>query len=151
MESEVEETVVRESRKVSFDDHSDPGPLQGDNEEFRLSDRPTHRSIEFTRRESSVALLVLGRPVRTRERVWSTTLSSLIASVTMLLAGFAAGFPSVSVLQLQELPGSRRFDALQIDLSVVLIFSLPYCWKEGPGNNLGVKHGPELVVATMKQ
>ena len=122
MESEVEETVVRESQTVlvSFDDYNNSGPLQGDiNEEFSLSDRPTHRSTGYTRKESSVALLVLGRPVRTRERVWSTTLSSLIASVTMLLAGFAAGFPSVSVLQLQELPGSRRFNALQIDLSVV--------------------------------
>ena len=117
MESKVEEaqaeSVVRE---FSFSDAKALAPGPADDE---FSSQDTCRSAGYMRRKSSTALLALERFVRSRERVWSTTLSTLIASITMLLGGFTYGFPSASVLQLQELPGSRRFDILQINLSVV--------------------------------
>ena len=56
---------------------------------------------------------------KSRERIWATAISVSIASLSVLLGGFTLGFPSASVLQLQELPGGRRFDTLQIDILVV--------------------------------
>ena len=75
--------------------------------------------LRYARRRSTAAGLAVERLMRTRERLWTTTVSTAIASIAMLLMGFTLGFPSASVLQLQELPGSRRFDTLQIDLFVV--------------------------------
>ena len=72
----------------------------------------------YARRRSTAAALAIERLVRTRERIWTTAISTLIASLPMLLMGFTLGFPSVSVLQLRESPGNRRFNAIEIDLFV---------------------------------
>lgn len=79
--------------------------------------------LRYARRRSTAATLAVERLVRTRERLWTTTVSTAIASMSMLLMGFTLGYPSASVLQLQELPGSRRFDTLQIDLFVASALS----------------------------
>ena len=96
MESKVEEAQAESvTREFSFSDAKAlaPGPA-----EDAFSSQDTCRSAGYMRRKSSTALLALERLVRSRERVWSTTLSTLIASITMLLCGFTFGFPSVSVL-----------------------------------------------------
>ena len=91
----------------------------------------THRGsggslIQYVRRRLTAAALAIEQLVRTRERIWTTAISTLIASISMLLVGFTVGFSSASVLQLQELPSSRRFDTVQIHFYVVSVIKCTF-------------------------
>ena len=70
----------------------------------------------YIRRKSSAAKLAIERIVRTRERLWSTTISAFIASIPALLVGFTIGYPSPALLDLGDLPEDFRFNTLLSDL-----------------------------------
>ena len=76
----------------------------------------------YIRRKSSAAKLAIERMVRTRERLWSTTVSALIASIPALLVGFTIGYPSPALLDLGDLPEDFRFNTLLSDLFGVSFF-----------------------------
>ena len=126
IDEKTEGTVTTEGRleqqPSSTDDKYCLSPMAED--ESSSPDKHRGSISRYARRRSTAAALAIERLVRTRERIWTTTISTLIASIPMLLLGFTFGFPSASVLQLRELPGSRRFDTLQIDFFVVSVVSL---------------------------
>ena len=74
--------------------------------------------VHNLRRKSSAAKLAIERMFRTRERLWSTTISALIASIPALLVGFTIGYPSPALLELRarEVPDDFRFTTLLSDL-----------------------------------
>ena len=110
-----EELVKRQPSSID-DKHTLPRVAE---EEHGSPDKRRGYLSHYARRRSIAAVLAIVRLVRTRERIWTTAISSAIASILMLLVGFTLGFPSASVLQLRKLPGSRQFDTIQIDLYVV--------------------------------
>ena len=62
---------------------------------------------------------------RTRERLWSTTVSALIAVIPALLVGFTLGYPSPALLDLGDLSEDYRFNTLLSDLFGVSYVQLP--------------------------
>ena len=73
----------------------------------------------YTRRRSSIAKLAVERLVRTRERLWATTISATVSAIPALLAGYTIGFPSFALLEFQRLSPDHQLDDLLIALFVV--------------------------------
>jgi len=68
----------------------------------------------YVRRRSSVAKLAVERLVRTRERLWATTIFVTVSAVPALLVGYTLGFSSSALLELTDknLPLDRQFSDL---------------------------------------
>ncbi len=88
-------------------------------EDKEAGDRPPSR--DFGRRRSSTAKLAVERLLLTRERVWSSAVSSLIAAIPALLVGITIGFPSpvLSELTSDSIDQKYKFDYIMQDLFAV--------------------------------
>lgn len=77
--------------------------------------------VDYSRRRSSTARLAIERLARTRERLWSTAVSSLIGAIPALLVGFTIGFPSPVLTELtsDSVDEKYKFDNLMSDLFAV--------------------------------
>lgn len=120
----------RDDKKVAFafvsSSTTDSGGLSSSDEDRetgkeRRSLFPGNRTH---RRRSSTALLGAERVLRTRERLWSTALSALVASIPSLLVGYTIGYASSAILDLTgrgtaHLPKDYRFSPRQSELFAV--------------------------------
>ena len=75
------------------------------------------------RRKSSVAKLSIERLVRTRERLWATTIFAAVSAIPALLVGYTLGFSSPALIELTDktLMLDRQFSDLLSSLFGVSI------------------------------
>ncbi len=99
--------------------HEETAPLL--TEPLRKTGRGDGPTPSLGRRKSSTAKLAIERMFRTRERVWSSAVSSLIAAIPALLVGFTIGFPSPVLTELtaDSVDQKYKFDYLMSDLFAV--------------------------------
>ena len=98
------------SEKESAENVSIPAKMQQEN---RQSDAPVQEPPDTTR-------------TRARERIWSTCLSTLVASIPALLIGYTIAFPSSALLVLMDgwREGHLPSKDYQFDTELADIFSV---------------------------
>ena len=88
-------------------------------DESSIDNKQNGDATLYTRRRSSIAKLAIERLVRTRERLWATTISAIVSAIPALLAGYTIGFPSFALLEFQRLSSDHQLGDLLTALFVV--------------------------------